>query len=119
MINIKSKVDSTRYDVEAQHSLKVTPYLRLAYGASVRLDQLKAPFYLGHNDTKEFHLQRLFTQAEFLPSEKMFINFFTQARLSNYLQQSGFEIIYQEETTSQDPDSMSAHIIYTIGKKIL
>ena len=54
----------------------------------------------------------------FLPSEKMFFNFFTQERLSKFLEDSRFEIDYQLETESQDPDSASDKVIYTIAKKI-
>lgn len=54
----------------------------------------------------------------FLPSEKMFFNFFTKERLVNFLVKAGFEIEYQLETDSEDPDSASDKVIYTIAKKI-
>lgn len=53
----------------------------------------------------------------FMPSEKMFFNFFTKERLTNYLEDAGFQITYQLETDSQDPDSVSDKIIYTIAQK--
>lgn len=53
----------------------------------------------------------------FMPSEKMFFNFFTKDRLKDFLKKSGFVIEYQEETDSQDPDSASDKVIYTIAKK--
>lgn len=53
----------------------------------------------------------------FLPSEKMFFNFFTKERLEGFLKNSGFEVTYQLETESQDPDSASDTVIYTIAKK--
>lgn len=53
----------------------------------------------------------------FMPSEKMFFNFFTKERLQTFLMDAGFEVVYQEETASQDLDSASDKIIYTIAKK--
>ena len=53
----------------------------------------------------------------FMPSEKMFFNFFTKARLSKYLREANFQITYQSETASQDSDSMSDKVIYTIAQK--
>ena len=49
--------------------------------------------------------------------ERIFINFFTPERLSNFLKESGLEIIYQKEFPTQDPDSLSSKVIYTIAKK--
>ena len=84
IINIKSQVDSRRFDLEAQHSVKVSPNFRLAWGGSVRLDQIKAPLYVGHRNTEEFHLQRLFTQAEFTPHEKLVINLGTMVEHNDF-----------------------------------
>lgn len=53
----------------------------------------------------------------FMPTEKMFFNFFTKERLAKFLQDAGFEVDYQLETESQDPDSASDKVIYTIAKK--
>lgn len=53
----------------------------------------------------------------FMPSEKMFFNFFTKERLINYLNEAGFQITYQLEAASQDPDSVSDKVIYTIAQK--
>ena len=55
----------------------------------------------------------------FMPSEKMFFNFFTKERLQAFLKDAGFEVVYQEETVSQDPDSASDKVIYTIARKSL
>lgn len=55
----------------------------------------------------------------FMPSEKMFFNFFTKERLTNYLNDAGFQITYQLEADSQDPDSVSDKVIYTIAQKPL
>lgn len=53
----------------------------------------------------------------FMPTEKMFFNFFTKERLAKFLQEAGFEIDYQLETKSQDPDSASDKVICTIARK--
>lgn len=53
----------------------------------------------------------------FMPSEKMFFNFFIKERLSKLLEDAGFKIDYQIEAESQDPDSVSDKVIYTIAQK--
>jgi ubiquinone/menaquinone biosynthesis C-methylase UbiE len=53
----------------------------------------------------------------FLPSEKMFFNFFTKERLSKFLEDAGFTIEYQVESKSLDSESVSDTVIYTIAKK--
>jgi ubiquinone/menaquinone biosynthesis C-methylase UbiE len=53
----------------------------------------------------------------FMPSEKMFFNFFTIERITTFLQNAGFKIEYQLETASQDPESASDKVIYTIARK--
>ena len=50
--------------------------------------------------------------------EKIFINFFTKARLTDFLNQAGFEVEYQEELPMKDTDSLSDRVIYTIAKKL-
>lgn len=52
------------------------------------------------------------------PGEKMFVNFFTKDSMSDVLTKAGFVIEYQEEKPSQDPNSFSDAVIYTIGKKL-
>lgn len=53
----------------------------------------------------------------FLPSEKMFFNFFTPERLSKYLVAAGFEIVSQKLMSITDAESMSDQVIYTIARK--
>ncbi len=53
----------------------------------------------------------------FMPSEKMFFNFFTKERLSKFLEEAELKIDYIVETESQDPDSVSDKVIYTIAQK--
>lgn len=54
----------------------------------------------------------------FKPDEKMFFNFFTKERLNTLLTKAGFRVVVQEEHKSQDTESMSDTIIYTIAKKV-
>jgi len=49
--------------------------------------------------------------------EKIFINFFTKKRLSDFFSKAGFKIDYQEELPMQDPDSLSDRVIYTIASR--
>lgn len=53
----------------------------------------------------------------FMLSEKMFFNFFTKERLSNYLKEANFHVTHLDETASQDLDSVSDKVIYTIAQK--
>jgi ubiquinone/menaquinone biosynthesis C-methylase UbiE len=54
----------------------------------------------------------------FMPSEKMFFNFFTKERITNFLTKANFKIEFLGETDSLDPNSVGDKIIYTIAKKI-
>lgn len=54
----------------------------------------------------------------FMPTEKMFFNFFTKDRISKFLQKAGFGVVFQEEKPTQDPNSVGNKIIYTIARKI-
>ncbi len=54
----------------------------------------------------------------FMPAEKMFFNFFTKKRISDYLKDAGFVVVFQEETKSPDPNSVGNKIIYTIARKL-
>lgn len=53
----------------------------------------------------------------FMPSEKMFFNFFTKERITRYLLDSGFEMISQELMPIDDAETMSDSVIYTIARK--
>lgn len=52
-----------------------------------------------------------------MAGERIFINFFSKEGLSGLLRLAGFEIVYQEQLPSEDPDSLSDSVIYTIAKK--
>lgn len=54
----------------------------------------------------------------FMPSEKMFFNFFSKSRLADFVKNTGFRIDSIIEAPSQDPDSVGSSIIYTIAQKI-
>lgn len=53
----------------------------------------------------------------FMPTEKMFFNFFTEDRLANFLKEAGFIIESQELMAIDDAETMSDKVIYTIAKK--
>ena len=53
-----------------------------------------------------------------MQGEKMFINFFTSGGIEKEFRDAGFEVAFQEEVASQDPDSLSKRVIYTIGRRI-
>lgn len=54
----------------------------------------------------------------FMPTEKMFFNFFTPARLAQFLVEAGFTVISQKFMSIDDPETMSDKVIYTIAKII-
>lgn len=53
----------------------------------------------------------------FMPSEKMFFNFFTKERLAKFLEDAGYQVEYQKVTDIDDPETMSDRVIYTIASK--
>lgn len=53
----------------------------------------------------------------FLPSEKMFFNFFTPERLTEYLTAAGFAVVSQKLMPVTDAETMSDATIYTIAQK--
>ncbi len=53
----------------------------------------------------------------FMPTEKMFFNFFTEKRITNYLIETGFRIESQELMPIDDAETMSDKVIYIIAKK--
>ena len=55
----------------------------------------------------------------FMPSEKMFFNFFTEVGIASYLKEAGFTIESQEIMSIVDAETMSDKVIYTIAKKQL
>ncbi len=63
-----------RYDLELQHMVSPLRDLRLVWGASVRLDRVKAPTYFGRGDTLENHIQRLFTNIEWRATPRWLFN---------------------------------------------
>lgn len=52
-----------------------------------------------------------------LKGEKIFVNFFTPKRLSDFLINTGFKLVFQKETTTKDIESFSNKVIYTISSK--
>ena len=54
----------------------------------------------------------------FLPTEKMFFNFFNKNKLTHLLTKSGFKVEYEKEVPCKDQDTVSDAVIYVIGKKV-
>lgn len=52
-----------------------------------------------------------------MPTEKMFFNFFTEERISKYLDEARFQILSQEIMAIDDAETMSDKVIYTIAQK--
>jgi iron complex outermembrane recepter protein len=73
-INSKIKVETERYDVEAQHNFSVGTRIRAVWGGSVRQDSMYAPQYLGTDRKDYFDLQRLFGHAEWRAHDKLLFN---------------------------------------------
>ncbi len=56
-------------------------------------------------------------EESFMPSEKMFFNFFTKGKLKNFIINAGFTMEYLQEVENQVPNTMSDTIIYAIASK--
>lgn len=66
--------DSQRFDLELQRIQGLGKTVRLVWGGSLRHDLIRAPLYLGTNDTRVVKLQRLFGHAEWQPAPAWTIN---------------------------------------------
>lgn len=53
----------------------------------------------------------------FMPSEKMFFNFFTEKRISKFLEDAEFKVLSHEIMAIDDAETMSDKVIYTIAQK--
>lgn len=53
----------------------------------------------------------------FMPTEKMFFNFFTEERITKFLEDAEFQVASQEIMAITDAETMSDKVIYTIAKK--
>lgn len=71
---IRTDLDAERFDLEFQRNQRLTPALRLAWGLSSRLDRIRAPIYLGNEQTQDTQLQRLFLNAEWHPVADLIVN---------------------------------------------
>lgn len=56
-----------RTDLEGQHSLRFSDWVRFAWGGQVRRDESWSPTYLATDDWKNAHLYRIFGNAEWRP----------------------------------------------------
>jgi iron complex outermembrane recepter protein len=73
-IHYNNDMSFERYDIEAQQNIDFNQHLRMAWGGSLRLDKLYAPFWIGSNRTDNFKLQRLFSQLEWAANNKVTFN---------------------------------------------
>lgn len=73
-VTFNNNVESERFDLEAQHTFSPVQSVRVAWGGSVRQDRTRAPFYMGSERTDYFNLQRLFTQLEWRPLNRVVVN---------------------------------------------
>jgi iron complex outermembrane receptor protein len=71
---IRLEHDSQRFDLELQRTQGLTQSLRVVWGGSTRLDLVRAPQYLGTDDTKQVKLQRLFGHLEWRPAPAWLVN---------------------------------------------
>jgi iron complex outermembrane receptor protein len=73
-VSINNDIDTERYDIEAQHTFSLAKNLRVVWGASARLDEVYAPYWLGTKETDRFNLQRLFGHTEWRMNDKLLMN---------------------------------------------
>lgn len=71
---IQRDLDSERFDLELQRNQRFSEALRVAWGASSRVDRVRAPIYLGTSATQSSMLQRLFMNAEWRPAADWIVN---------------------------------------------
>lgn len=67
-------IESTRTDVEIQHTWTLDPALRLAWGGSGRVDRVRSPSYFSRPDWLENRLARLFGQVEWRVGAQWLLN---------------------------------------------
>jgi ubiquinone/menaquinone biosynthesis C-methylase UbiE len=53
-----------------------------------------------------------------LKGAHIFINFFTRNKIENYLEKTGFKVVFQKEKQLDDNEELSNRVIYTIAEKI-
>lgn len=65
---------SERYDLEGQHIVSAGQDFRTVWGGGLRLDRLKSPTHLAHNQFIDNLSTRVFSNVEWLPSDKYTFN---------------------------------------------
>lgn len=70
--NVDSK--SERYDLEFQRIRSPYEGFRFAWGGSLQLNSVYAPFYLGKQDSNQSHLQRVFGNGEWRATSNLIFN---------------------------------------------
>jgi len=64
-----------RYDIEFEHQFKATDGVRVSWGLGSRNDRVRIPLWIGSNKKFDNSLQRLFSNIEWQPLDKIIINF--------------------------------------------
>lgn len=75
-----------RYDLEFQHRLRLTPALRLVWGAEARFDQVISEGYLTRMEPVENRLYRLFTHGEWRPAPDWLVNAGVMAEHNDFVE---------------------------------
>jgi len=63
-----------RYDIEFEHQFQASEKMRILWGLGARSDRVYLPLWLGSNKKHDNSLQRLFSNIEWQPFEKIIIN---------------------------------------------
>jgi len=71
---IQNDLDSERFDLEFQRNQRLSPALRVVWGASSRLDRVRSPLYLNTTATQTSKLQRVFLNGEWRPAPDWVVN---------------------------------------------
>lgn len=76
--NVVTHLDYTnyydRYDVEFEHQLQLTEQVRASWGIGIRNDRVYLPWQLASEKKFDNSIQRLFSNFEWRPTEKLVIN---------------------------------------------
>ncbi len=66
--------DSERFELEFQRNQSLFQTVRVAWGASARLDRIRSPLYLNTSDDRLSRLQRIFANMEWRPRPDWVVN---------------------------------------------
>ncbi len=76
--NVVTNIDYTnyydRYDIEFEHQLQPTDQLRISWGLGSRNDRVYQPYWMDSKQKFDNSIQRIFSNFEWRPSDKLIIN---------------------------------------------